>query len=327
MKHILALSFLSLLLVAPHVAHAQDDDEPWSDGVSQENKDLANAAFRDANSLLKDNLFSDAVVQYRAALEHWDHPAIHYNMALALMNLEKPIEVYTELEEAMRYEGRALGPDKLEAAQRYLKLVSQQIAEVEITADQPGVEIVLDGAKVLTGPGTYKTLVRIGEHSVIARKAGYVTQNETKVLAPGDKLNLSVKMYTVDEVTRYRRKWAVWQPWAVVGGGAAFVIVGGTLHALARSGFTAYDDGIRACGGCVPDDSLRDEKDGAQTKQTLAFVSYGLGAVALAAGAAFAYMNRAQPYRIDQEDRPAPRLTVTPNLLPGGGGVSAMLRF
>jgi hypothetical protein len=327
MKHILALLFLSVLLVAPPAAHAQDDDEPWSEGVSQEDKDLANAAFRDGNSLLKDNLFSDAVVQYRAALEHWNHPAIHYNMALALMNLEKPMEVYTELEEAMRYEGRALGSDKLEAAQRYLKLVSQQIAEVEITTNQAGVEIVLDGAKVLTGPGTYKTLVRIGEHGVIARKAGYVTQNETKVLAPGDKLSLNVKMYTVDEMTRYRRKWAVWQPWAVVGGGAAFVIIGGTLHALARSGFTAYDEEIRACGGCVPDDSLRGKKDGAQTKQTLAFVSYGIGAAALAAGAALAYMNRAQPYRIDQEDRPAPRLTVTPSLLPGGGGFSATLRF
>lgn len=332
MKHTLfALLFISLVLVAPRASHAQEaeggDDEPWSQGVSQDEKDLANAAFREGNSLLKDNLFSDAVEKYREALSHWNHPAIHYNMALALMNLEKPMEVYSELEEAMRYEGKALGTDKLEAAQRYLKLVSQQIAEVEITANQPGVEVVLDGAKVLTGPGTYKTLVRIGEHSVIARKAGYVTQNDTKVLTPGDKLSLNIKMYTVDEMTRYRRKWPVWQPFAVVGGGAAFVIIGGTLHALARSGFKSFDDAIRECGGCIPDDSLRGKKDGAQTKQTLAFVSYGIGAAALAAGAVFAYMNRAQPYRIDQEARPTPRVTVTPSLTPGGAGFSATLRF
>jgi hypothetical protein len=128
-------------------------------------------------------------------------------------------------------------------------------------------------------------------------------------------------------MTRYKRKFPIWQPYAVIGGGAAFVILGGTLHALARSGFKSYDDAIFECGGCVPDDSTRSSKDGAQTKQTLAFVSYGIGFAGLAAGAVFAYMNRAQPYRIDQEDRPSQSVVFTPTVSASGAGFSATLRF
>src|ERR1700733_7519084 len=41
--------------------------------------------------------------EQRDALKHWDHPAIHYNLALAQMELAQPIEAYDNLTTAIKY--------------------------------------------------------------------------------------------------------------------------------------------------------------------------------------------------------------------------------
>src|SRR5690349_4866887 len=70
------------------------DVRPWAQGVPASEQKVALAAFRDGNSALNDGLFAKAAETYRSALTHWKHPAIYYNLALALMNLDNPIEAY-----------------------------------------------------------------------------------------------------------------------------------------------------------------------------------------------------------------------------------------
>ncbi|HEY0193630.1 MAG TPA: hypothetical protein VGC42_21080, partial [Kofleriaceae bacterium] len=70
---------------------------PWVAGVTPSEQQAALAAFREGNQQLNDGLFVNAVNKYREALKHWNHPAIHYNLSLALLNLDQPIEVYDEL--------------------------------------------------------------------------------------------------------------------------------------------------------------------------------------------------------------------------------------
>jgi len=318
------------LVIGFGAAHAQDDGKAWAKGVSQADKTLATKLFRDGNSLLKDSLFLKAAEKYREAIKHWNHPAIHYNLALALMNLDQPLEVYEALKHAVAFGPTALDREKYDAAVRYQKLVAQQIAKVSIKCDMAGTEVIFDGKQVFTGPGKYESLVRIGEHTVVARKQGYVSQNETRVLGPSDELDLDIKMHTPDDLTRYRRKFQPWKPWVVVGGGAAVLAFGGIMHALARSGFRDYDDGIAACGGCVPPGSLSSKKSGAETKQTIAYVAYGVGGAALAAGAVLAYINRAKPYRVDLQ-RPGAgggaHISLSPTFHKGGAGFVATFDF
>lgn len=318
------------LVIGFGAAHAQDEGKPWAKGVAQADKTEATKLFREGNSLLKDSLFLKAAEKYRKAIKHWNHPAIHYNLALALMNLDQPLEVYAALKHALEFGPTALDQEKYDAAARYLKLVQQQIAHVSIKCDTPGTDVIFDGKQVFTGPGKYDSLVRIGEHTVVARKAGYVSQDETRVLGPGDELDLDIKMHTPEELTRYRRKFQPWKPWVVVGGGAAVLAFGGIMHALARSGFQSYDDGITACGGCVPPDSLTSKKSGAETKQTVAYVAYGVGGAALAAGVVLAYINRAQPYRVDLERSHSgggSHVSVAPTFHKGGAGFVATFDF
>src|SRR5688572_19576301 len=76
------------------------DTRPWAAGVSAENQRIALEKFRQANTVLNDGLWANAAKLYREALQKWDHPAIHYNLALALLNLDQPIEVYDSLQKA-----------------------------------------------------------------------------------------------------------------------------------------------------------------------------------------------------------------------------------
>src|SRR5688572_9697989 len=118
---------VSLALLAPAPASAQVDDDrleavgdrPWATNVSKEDQDAAWELVREGNALLKDSIFRQAVDKYREALKRWDHPAIHYNLALALLNLDQPLEVNKHLDKAMQYGALPLEQDKFEHAKGY----------------------------------------------------------------------------------------------------------------------------------------------------------------------------------------------------------------
>ena len=144
-----------------------DDDiekslRPWAKGVSPDEQAAALSLFKEGNALIKDQLWPKAVAKYREALTHWKHPAIYYNLALALVNLDQPLEIYDALEKAMEYGVGPLDSEKLDRAKSTKLLVEKQIGSVEYTIDVQGATLVLDGQEVFTGPGTYKARVRAG---------------------------------------------------------------------------------------------------------------------------------------------------------------------
>ena len=83
--------------------NGNDAERPWAKGVSDAEQKLALAIFREGNTSLNDGAYVTAAKKYREALAHWDHPAINYNLALALLNLDQPVEVYKALEKAISY--------------------------------------------------------------------------------------------------------------------------------------------------------------------------------------------------------------------------------
>jgi tetratricopeptide (TPR) repeat protein len=318
------------------------DDRPWVAGVSDANQEAALKLFREGNSSLNEGVFVTAVKHYRKALEHWDHPAIHYNLALALMNLDQPIEVYQSLGKALKYDPKAgpapLDNDKYDRAKNYMLLAQKQVANVDITCDKPGAKVSVDGNVVFTGPGRYQGMVRIGKHSFVAEKAGYVTSVEAPYIGPGETMRFSLKLFSAEELTRYKRRWdATWMPWTVGAAGGAIAIAAGVLLVSGRSDIDEFDARITECGtaGCEITPELEDMKSSGETKQTLAWVGFGVGAATIGAGALLLYMNRVRPYQIRPEEiKPTPgsptvssSLRLTPIVGPNVAGASASFRF
>jgi hypothetical protein len=327
---------LTLVALSATPAAAQQSDlggggaqeRPWAKGVPADKQAAALALFRDGNFLLKNSLFPRAVEKYREALKLWNHPAIHYNMALALLNLNEPLALHQHLTESMRYGEAPLDKDKFERAGAFKKLIEQQLSHVEITSDAPGTVVSMNGQVLFTAPGRYEGLVRPGKHLITATKEGFLPTELTQTLLPGEKASLPIKLYTSEDLTRYRRHWSAWKPWAVVGAGAAVALAGGALHMQARGSFQDFDTRIVECGGCIPSQEVTDLRTRGTSMQQLAFGAYAVGGAALVTGAVLAFINRPQAYQINPDEAGTPEgASVAPLLGRGTGGILATFRF
>jgi hypothetical protein len=329
----------------PEKGHAPTDEElaknkamnerPWAVGVSDAEQQAALKAFGEGNALIHDALFVKAAEKYREALAHWKHPAIYYNLALALVNLDKPVEMYEALEKAMAYGAAPLDEDKFTRAQGYKKLVEGQLARVELTCDQPGAKVFLDGQELFTAPGQYQGLVITGEHTVIAKGEGFAPTQLSQKLAPHETMRLNMKLFTDEELTREKRKMPQWVPYAVGGAGVLVLGIGGLMQQQANSTMKTYDAKIALCAqddpshGCSNASSpeFADVKSSAESKQNLAIAGYALGGTAIAAGIVLFILNRPEAYRIDPFAEKAGAVSITPVLGPDGGGFAASVRF
>ncbi|MGE0399562.1 MAG: hypothetical protein AB7T06_22800 [Kofleriaceae bacterium] len=293
--------------------HGAQDERPWAAGVSQERQQTALKYFHAGNKELNNGLFDNAIKQYRLALKEWEHPAIYYNLALALLKLDQPLEVYDSLQLAIKYGPAPLEADKYEHAKEYILLVSQQIANVEVTCKKPGAKVSVDGKEVFTVPddGTlqvYKGRVRIGRHTFIAEKPGVNVEAEASFIGPGETFRIELNLYSAEELTRYTRRWnAKWMPYAVLGGAVALGAFGALMHVSANSSYQDFDDAVARCNedsegmGCDASQviSMRDSGD---TKKTLGYVGYGVAGAAVIAGVTLLYLNRETTYQITADE-------------------------
>lgn len=288
------------------------DQRPWAAGVAIEDQKFALEKFRQGNLQLNDGLFANAATLYREALTHWNHPAINYNLALALLNLDHPIEVYDSLEKAIKYGPAPLEKDKFEHAKEYMLLVKQQIAEIDVSCAKAGAKVSVDGKEVFTvkagEPGRYRGRVRVGKHTFVAEKPGYNAQVDAPFIGPGEPFRIELTLYTAEELTRYRRKWQkTWLPYAVVGGGLAVGMIGGVMSLSAKSSYEEFDTEVARCneasmsGGCT-DASVMSIRDSGDTKKTLGYVGYGVAGAAIVTGLVMAYMNRNESYQITADE-------------------------
>jgi len=308
--------------------------------VSGADEKEALAAFRQGNDFLNNGLFPQAVEKYRGALVHWDHPAIHYNLALALINLDQPLDVYEQLNKAIEYGAEPLEKDKFDHAKEYLKLVEGQLADVEVSCDKVGAKVAVDGKDVFIAPGKYAAKVRVGKHTFFADKQGYNARVTAPFIGPNEKFRIELKLYTAEELTRYRRKWQnTWFPYVVAGSGALVGLVAGGIELSAQASYKDFDRAIAACnaqtgnnGGCPSGTPLGSMKQSGDTKKVIGYVGYGVAGAAIATGLGLAWLNRRQPYQIRAEDlqneqEPPSAVSIVPVVAPDMAGAMVLGKF
>ena len=306
-------------------------ERPWAKGISEEDQRIATEHFAAGNTFLKEGLFQQAIKEYEKGLEHWHHPGIHYNLALATLALNDPIRTHDHLVEALRFGPEPLDPEKFEHAQKYLALINQQLTTVRIVCQEPGAEVRLDGQLLFRAPGRYEGIRLRGEHTVTASKPGFETAQVTESLEPDDTDVIELKLYRPDQLIGYRRRWAFWGPVAVTGAGLAVLTAGPILTIQAQDRFRDYDAWLAErsdCqSGCVPPDDLAQVKTDGQRLRTWSAVAYIAGGVATTTGVALMIRNRKISYRLEPEELERRGIALLPAVGPGSLGIVGTGRF
>ena len=302
---------------------AQADDKPWAAGVAQAEQDQALAMYREGNTEFEESRYKQALEKYREAIKHWDHPAIRFNMAVSLINLDQPLEAYEDITAALKYGAAPIGPEAFAQAQTYKKLLDGQLTHLKITCDVDGAEVTLDGQPILHGTGEATRLLLPGAHQVVASKAGFVTETSSLVLVPGKELVHPVKLAKLEVKTHLVRRWKARSPWLVVGGGAVGLAIGATFEVLAHGETQTYNELLKAqcpagCGPLLPpgmqevDPATTSHKHTGRIENIAGVTLLSVGGAVAIAGLVGVYLN--QPHSVVEH---------APVITPTGNGISA----
>ena len=305
------------LLVAIALPARADEVKPWAAGVSEAEQTAALAIYREGNSEFEESRYPQALGKYRLALTHWDHPAIRFNMAVALINLDQPLEAYEHLEKAMTFGAAPLGAEGYAQAVTYKKLLDGQLARIRVHCRIDGADVTLDGKPLLHCTGEATRLLVPGEHHLVATKPGFQPETAALVLVPGKEHVHEVTLAAVG--TKLVRRWGANRPWIVVGIGAGAALIGTVFELQSRSDYKSYDELVLSeCPlGCPPDRAVSTSLRTKGHVENIAGVSLLVtGGVVAIAGLVGVYLNAPRPIG---ERTPV----VTPVALRGGGGALA----
>lgn len=283
------------LVVIGVPAHA--DDKPWAAGVSAENQKAALDLYNDGAKAFGDAEYKDALATYTRALALWDHPAIRYNIAVCLINLDRPVEALDNLEHAMRFGAAPLGPELWRQAQMNQKLLAARVAEIEVNAE-PGAVVSLDG-KPLDGASQR---VLTGDHQIVVEKPKYQTETRAIRLNPGDHVTIKIELKPIAVARTLHRRWSRWIPWSVLGGGGVVALVGVPVWFAASSSYDRYDTEVTtSCPhGCIAGTAaaqhVMDLKSHADLQYTAARSLVAVGGAIAATGFVMVILN--QPHLV-----------------------------
>jgi hypothetical protein len=280
----------------------KEEPTPWSEGVPRAAQKSALQLFRAGNTHFEQAKYTEAVAKYERALAAWDHPNIRFNMALCLINMRQPLAAWTHLQQALRFGEAPLGKRLHAEAIRTVAILDSSLAELTVKSSQPGIRVMVDGGRVLDGPGEHTMKLLAGKHQLVASRPGYVTDSRALDLPAGkpvtERLSLVRQKQKIRVVREnYERRWAWWVPWSVAGSSVALGLAGGGFYFAARSDIRAYDRALaEMCPfGCTDDEipgSLRRQEKAANRRSGVAIGMWSAGGALLVTGGVMAILNR-----------------------------------
>jgi hypothetical protein len=261
-------------------------------------------------------------------LRVWDHPAIRYNAAVALINLDQPLAADADLDAALRFGESALGPETYKQALLYKKLLSGQLADLHVACNEKGAEVMLDGGQLFVAPGEKTLRLLPGAHSLVARKSGFLDETRALQLVPGRRSDEALKLVSLASLpTHTVRRWSAWKPWALFGAGLVVAAVGIPLIVDAKHSFDQFDREITiSCPyGCAPTSlptGAVEARDRGSAENGAAIGLFAVGGAVAASGVVMLILNQPRA-----EVKRPPRITWSPAFGPSSAALSATLRF
>ncbi|WP_428262800.1 hypothetical protein [Haliangium sp.] len=297
-----------------------DQPRPWAEGVSATAQERARTLHEEANDLMLEYLLDEAMDKYREALTHWQHPAIHYNLARALDSLGRPLEAYAHLQEARRYGAAPFESYEYPQLQNFRRNLERKLSIIEVECLEAGAEITIDGRLLFVGPGRTEQVLLPGEHILVASKPGEALMTRTLALERGTRTTLALAT---------RQRWRPWQPWAVVAAGAAAGAIGGVVQWRATVNMDRYRGQFaELCEtGCREEEfpSLAQRRRRAESQNRVGVAALSVGGAVALTGIVLVIANQSRSFRVDLGRRDD--LSLAPLVSPTLAGAAFAVRF
>ncbi len=305
-----------------HQCDGSIEGRPWAKNLPQERRDEANALYQEGTERIQQLQFIQAAEKLQAALLLWDHPGIHYNLALALENLGETLAAYRHISLALRYQGAALHISECKQAHVTRQRLRRLLGEISIICAQPGSVVKLDGQPRCRGQDRVSELIMPGEYELDITGPDYSRRTETIRIERDESRTFRVQR--TPPITDARL------PWLLIGSSAAIGATGYILHQGARDDFLAYDVAfVDACGaGCRDEhpDAPTYLLDRARLKQRIAIGSYIAGGGLLVTGAVLAYWQQRKTFEVTEQQRGID-ITLSPSMSPDSASIHLIGNF
>jgi hypothetical protein len=310
---------------APPPGPVSNEPKPWADGVPQAVQDNASNLYEEGNTLFAQQAHAPALEKYKQAIALWDHPLIRFNMAVTEIRLERILEAADNLERSLKYGDKPFKPELYQQALDYQALLKGRVGYIEVSCDQAGARLLLDGKPWFECPKTNQVRVLAGEHAIVAEKQGFLTASTKVVVDGGETAQEKIKLVPLDSAVVLKYRYRRWVPWTFTGIGLAVGLGGAGTWFLGKNQMDQFEaDYSTVCEhGCEPGltapehRSLAAQERSAALKGTVGIAMMGVGGALAVTGVVLAIMNRPQ--------RVLPNVEVAPKA--GGAQASVGWRF
>jgi hypothetical protein len=150
--------------------------------LSESLRGPAKDAYDSASLLVMNGDFSGALTKFRLAYELSKDPRLLYQMAICEKNLRHYARTQVLLVQYLRDSGAS--PENKAAVEAALAAIQNLVGTLNLTVHEEGATVLVDGDVVGTTPLSAPLVVDLGKHTVLARKPGYDTAEQT-VEVPG----------------------------------------------------------------------------------------------------------------------------------------------
>lgn len=284
---------LTLLLVVFGCAIAAASPTPWKTAVSRTQQQRANALFAEGNELFGRQAHGPALEKYRAAVALWDHPMLHFNMAVALIKLERYLEASDALDRALHWGATPFTSELYARAVGYRTLVDSKLGTLAVHCTHDDVRVFVDGTPWFSCPGNAQRRVSPGEHVVVGELAGKVVMSVRVSVSAGQVQREEVTVRTPPpSLGRLEYPAPRWLPWLVAGLGVATAAGGFVMRERAEDDMQQIADELAR--SCPPacDDVWADRRADAHRRSKLGATLAIAGSAIAVGGLVWVIVNR-----------------------------------
>lgn len=195
-----AFAFSALLLSASAVTRAQPDAdrEVTAETTTQADPvEQARALFREGVGHVEGRDYEAAATSFAAALELHEATSIRFNLASALMELDRYVDAYPHLVGVLADE--TADAEVRRTTERHLRQATRRIGRLAINANDSVDTVMLDGAAVT--PGAQDVAVEPGEHTIEGHHGGAVVVRRQLTVGAGERAHVDLTVLRVEVET------------------------------------------------------------------------------------------------------------------------------